>query len=397
MNINIADVKLVLPALDLIPSTHAHEKTQFGTAIVFQLLYFSNEDHLAVEKLQTLLDSDKLGQINSGRLHGQLLKFLRCDGDKSPDNRVKIVSKILALEFPKDAKNGNLRFGGRNLTKFLSNDAISVENAKKIVSQLENEQRVYLSTEEIAEARQIMQAVPEKADLIGKLRKSATLQRWRAGEVKDLLQEHDNLPKEVKVPVKMALREVILQKVIGKSAKEENLDFLVSILERVVEWRKEEDSTKKNGGNFNYLCKTLEAVALTEAVSSNDMVLADRIWQMRSSQAPTADVLLSYASRLFVNGEIERADEVCEVLRNSSQTIRPQTLEKMGRHLKGVDTNKMHELATYLGKSFNLREKDTRRVVLQAKTDQLHQLIQRNVAEQKCVELEVKWQWSAFA
>lgn len=107
------------------------------------------------------------------------------------------------------------------------------------------------------------------------------------------------------------------------------------------------------------------------------MVLADRIWQMRSGH-PTADVLLSYASRLFVNGQVERADEVCEELRNSSQIIRPQTLEKMGRRLKGVESGKMNELAGYLKKSFNLRENDARRVVLQAKTDQLNQLIERN-------------------
>ncbi|CAL2044584.1 unnamed protein product [Caenorhabditis brenneri] len=361
------DVKLVLPALDLMPSNVWHEKREFGTAIVHQLLRADTEDHLAAEKLRILLESNKLGQLSGVRLHALLTKFLMADKEK----RVKAVAKVLAFDFPPETTGKvPLKFGGRNLAKFISNEIISLELATKIVNVLEDEPRVQLSNEELAEAKSILKSSPEKANLIGKLRKSATMQRWKASDVNDLLVELSKFSKDTKEAVKLSLKRVIIQKVMKEPT--DDLDFLVNILEHTAEGKKEEmpDFLKT-------LCKNLESYTLSRAVATNNLVLADRVWQMRSG-FPAADVLLSYASRLFVNGQVERADEVCDELRNSSQIIRPQTLEKMGRHLKGVDSVKMNELAAYLKKTFNLRGNDARRVVLQAKTDKLNQLIEKN-------------------
>ncbi|CAO4379105.1 unnamed protein product [Caenorhabditis nigoni] len=361
------DVKLVLPALDLMTNTVWHEKREFGTSIVHQLLYSDRDDHLAAEKLRILLESNKLGQLTLYRLHGILTKFLMADKEK----RVKLTAKLLALDFPPEtASKVPLKFGGKNLANFLSNEIISLDIATKIVQFLEDEPRVQLTNEELKEAQGILKSTPEKAELLGKLRKSATMQRWRASSVSELLKELANFTENTKDAVKTSLKKVIVQKVIKESS--DDLDYLVGFLEHIVEWRKE-----KYPDYLKTLFQTVEAIALSKAVSTNNMVLADRIWQMRSGH-PSADVLLSYASRLFVNGEVERADEVCEELRASSQIIRPQTLEKMGRRLKGADTEQMTKLADYLKKSFNLKEKDARRVVLQAKSDQLNNLIEKD-------------------
>lgn len=342
-----------------------HEKREFGTAIVHQLLHSDKEDHLAIEKLRVLLESNKLGQLTVFRLHGLLTRFLMAD----KENRLKLVARILALDFPPEAARTSLKFGGRNLAKFLSNEMITLDMAAKIVQLLEDDPRVQLNNEELTDARNVLKSSPEKAELLGKLRKSATMQRWRATDVNELLKELSNFSNDVKEVVVLSLKRVILQKALTE--QNDDLDFLVNVLEHSIEWKKDNCP-----GYLKTLCKNLESKTLSKAVSENNMVLADRIWQMRSGH-PTADVLLSYASRLFVNGQVERADEVCEELRNSSQIIRPQTLEKMGRRLKGVESGKMNELAGYLKKSFNLRENDARRVVLQAKTDQLNQLIER--------------------
>uniref|UniRef100_A0A1I7UVG0 Leucine-rich PPR motif-containing protein, mitochondrial n=1 Tax=Caenorhabditis tropicalis TaxID=1561998 RepID=A0A1I7UVG0_9PELO len=361
------DVKLVLPALDLMTSTVWHEKREFGTAIVQQLLRADAEDHLASEKLRILLESNKIGQLAGHRLHGFLTKFLMANKEK----RVNLVAKILSYEFPPEtlAKN-TLKFGGRNVAKFLSNEIISVETAANIVNALEEEPRVQLSNEELADAKHVLKSYPEKAELLGKLKKSATMQRWRASKVSELLKELSHFTEESKEAVKLSLKRVILQKTFKEY--HDDIDSLVNVLEQAVEWRKE-----KMPEALKTICKNLESYALSKAVSTNDLILADRIWQMRSGHL-IPEVLLSYASRLFLNGEVERADEVCKDVRNSSKIIRPQTLEKMGRHLKGVESEKMTELAEYLKKSFNLSAKDARRVVLQAKKDQLNQLIERD-------------------
>ncbi|EFP05552.1 hypothetical protein CRE_27438 [Caenorhabditis remanei] len=362
------DVKLVLPALDLMKNTVWYEKREFGTAIVHQLLYSDRDDHLAAEKIRILVESNKLGQLNCYRLHDKLTKFMMADKEK----RVNLVAKVLALDFPPDATSKTpVKFGGRNLIKFMSNEIISTEIAAKLVQFLEEDPRVQLTNDELKEANVVLKSCPEKLDLLGKLRKSATMQRWRSSDTNELLKELSNFTSETKEAVKSTLKRVILQKVIKESS--DDLDQLVNILEHVVEWRKEE----KFPDFLKSLSRTLENHALSKAISANNMVLADRIWQMRSGH-PAVDVLLSYASRLFVNGQVERADEVCEELRKSSQIIRPQILEKMGRRLKGADPSKMNELATYLQNSFNLKSKDARRVVLQAKTDQLNQLIETN-------------------
>lgn len=368
----------MLPALDQMSGTVWHEKREFATAIVHQLLFSNQYDHLALEKLRTLLESNKIGQLTSYRLHSKLTRLLKADKpENSYEQRVKIVAKCLALDFPPDSSNQNqFKFGGRNLAQFLSNELITVSMATKIVALLEDEARVSLNPEELAFAMKTLSASPEKAEIIKKLRKSATMTRWKAATVPDLLSELANFGENTKQAVKLTLKKVILQKATTTS-KSESVDLMVAVLEQAVEWRKE-TAEGAIDRQLKDLCKSLEAAALSRTVASNEMVLADRIWQMRSGHL-FADVLLSYAARLFLNGETERADEVCEELRASSQTIRPATLEKMGRRLKGVEASKMSELAEYLGKSFNLTKKTTRRVIVQAKTEQLHQLIQRFV------------------
>ncbi|CAI2354879.1 unnamed protein product [Caenorhabditis sp. 36 PRJEB53466] len=370
------DIKLVLPALDQMPSTVWHEKREFATGIVHQLLYSDSSDHLATEKLQILLESNKIGQLNSVRLHKWLTKYLLADSTST--KRLKIVAKILALDFrPPEAGPAKLRFGGRNLVRFFSNEAISAKHTAQLVQLLEDEGRVSLSTEELVDAQKVLSGAPEKLELLRKLKKSVTWQRWRSSDVEQLLKELQSFSEDVNPAVKLTLRRVIVEKTLREHG--DDLDFLVQILEKASEWRKEEvDEENLLRKQLIDKIGVLEYMTLSKALSANDMVLADRIWQLRSPRKLKADVLLSYASRLFIQGNLERADEVCALLRQSSQTIRPQTLEKMGRRLKGVDVEKMSELAEYLGKTFNLRSKDMRRVVLQAKTDLLTRLIKAN-------------------
>ncbi|CAI5452031.1 unnamed protein product [Caenorhabditis angaria] len=371
------DVQLVIPALETMNGKT--EKREFSTAIVDQLLRSIGNDHVAIEKLQKLLDSNKIDQLNVFRIHKSLIRNIT-----SGKISMKTVAKILSLDFPSADSHNSLKYTAVNLAKFLSNEIITDEKAEEIIGYLESDTRATLSTEEVFAARDILKGQPKKAELIGNLKRSQTLTKWRNTDVEQLIEE---VPRVKKPAAKLALIDVVVYKTLKE--KSNDLSFIVNILENSVEWKtlmneNEEYHNKRIRANL----RNLETIAISKAISTNDMVLADRLWMTRSGHL-TADVCLAYASRLFVNGQVERADEVCEDLRVSSQLIRAVTLEKTGRRLKGVSSEKMNELAKYLSKQFNLSQKDTRRIVQQVKLEELNSLIQSgklNEALQMAIE-----------
>ncbi|CAB3399127.1 unnamed protein product [Caenorhabditis bovis] len=361
------DVKLAINALKSISDYYV--KREFATAIVHQILKTFNEDHVALDKISSFLESDNVENLNAIRLQPLLTKFLLKNENVDEKLRIQIVARILAYDFPKENIRVSKRFCGRNVARFLANEMISEERAYRIVAILENESRVSLTSEEIKEAKEILNANPKKAELIEKLKKSQTMTRWRASSVEELLKEIENFKQDTKLEVLNALRNVIVEKAMAERI--DDCNFLVEILEKSKEWKEH----GKMSSQLAFSLRKLENLTLLRALSSNNDVLADRIWVMRSGHL-LADVTLAYASRLFLNGQIERADEVCEDLRLSSQPIRPNTLEKMGRRLKDVDSSKMGNLADYLKKQFNLSAKNSRRIVAQVKLEILNKMIQ---------------------
>ncbi|KAL6742733.1 hypothetical protein Aduo_015853 [Ancylostoma duodenale] len=372
------DVDLAIPALEAIQ--HPHVRREYATALVQQLL--RKGDPLAEEKLNKLLGSGAVQSLIISRIQKQISGLvLNRDKKEAEADRVQLslAARLLALNFPAENSKAKTTVASKYLVSQLQSELLTVDRARRLMTYLEKEPRVRLSTEDITASKKALQekGQKEKAQLLEMLRKrSQTYGRWLESSIEELEEELAHIcdKPNYKPAVIDTIREIILKKI----SAEKPMNY------RQVErhLRLIKDSTSPPTSRISDLARQLFSTALTTALTERKLDIVKDLWEIRVC-SPSVENALTYISFLFLNGRREEADAVCEDLRSTAQTITATSLQTVGDRLgDSWDIDEMRQLSQYLQGKFNLDTQQLLRIIACVRLRQLERLIEAGRLEE---------------
>lgn len=170
------------------------------------------------------------------------------------------------------------------------------------------------------------------------------------------------------------IQEIILRKI----AAEKPINY--ELVERHLGQVKE--SAQPVPSRLSDLANQMFSTAFSDALSEQKLDVAQRLWEMRT-RTPSVENTLTYISLLVLNDHREEADQVCEDLRASAQTITATVLQTVGDRLGdrwGIE--EMRQLAQYLQGKFNLGTQQLLRIIACVRLRQLERLIEERKLEE---------------
>ncbi|KAK6753039.1 hypothetical protein RB195_012567 [Necator americanus] len=365
------DVDLAIPALAMIKQPHVRK--EYSTALVQQLL--RKGDPLAEEKLEKLLGSGAIQSLSAGRVQKQIsgLVLNRDKKEGESDKRqLNLAARLIALSFPAENSKARATTASKYVILQLQSELLSVDRARKLVSFMEKEPRIRLSSDEISLYKKALQekGQKEKGELLGRLRKkSQTYARWLESSVEELEEElaHIREKPDAKPAVVKAMHEVILKKV--SSEKPINYERVERQLRLVKE------NASSSSSRVSDLAIQIFSSSLTGALLERKLDVVKNLWEIRMC-TPSVENALTYISYLFLTGSVAEADTVCEDLRQSAQTITATSLQTVGDRLgDSWSIDKMRQLSQYLQTKFNLGTQQLLRIIACVRLRQLERLI----------------------
>ncbi|KIH63352.1 hypothetical protein ANCDUO_06343 [Ancylostoma duodenale] len=290
------DVDLAIPALEAIQ--HPHVRREYATALVQQLL--RKGDPLAEEKLNKLLGSGAVQSLIISRIQKQIsgLVLNRDKKDAEADRvQLSLAARLLALNFPAENSKAKTTVASKYLISQLQSELLTVDRARRLITYLEKEPRVRLSTEDITASKKALQekGQKEKAQLLEMLRKrSQTYGRWLESSIEELEEElaHIRDKPNYKPAVIDTMREIILKKISAEKVFPYNSYFVV-LRVRIFSFkpmnygqverhlRLIKDSTSPPTSRISDLARQLFSTALTTALTERKLDIVKDLWKIR--------------------------------------------------------------------------------------------------------------------
>ncbi|VDM72815.1 unnamed protein product [Strongylus vulgaris] len=183
--------------------------------------------------------------------------------------------------------------------------------------------RIRLSSEDITAGKKTLQesGQKEKAQLLEILRrKSQTYTRWLSSSIEDLEEELSHIRKQA--DYKPIVADTILEVILRKISLEKPMNYQqVSRHSLLIK-----ESSAKAPPRIFELAKQMHSNALTSALTDGKLDVAKSLWESRIG-SPSVENTLTYIALLFLNGHREEANNVCEDLRSTAQTITASSLQ----------------------------------------------------------------------
>uniref|UniRef100_A0A1I7XMH0 Metalloendopeptidase n=1 Tax=Heterorhabditis bacteriophora TaxID=37862 RepID=A0A1I7XMH0_HETBA len=358
------DTDLVISVLKEITANNVHG--EFATAIVHQLL--DNEDSLAREKLDRILSSHVIRYIKSRRIQHLICKLvLNPSKDTENDEKwLQCVARLIDLDFSCEKS----KYASKRLTELLASEQLSMQRASKLINYAKEESHIQLTTNDIADAIEFLnkKSQKEKIELVKELKKgNVVYARWKMSSVESLEEELEYLraSKLLLPDVENTLIQLILEKILFN--KPMNLAQAERNLARLTPKSLEVDRIMKRAVK-------IQSIALRLALKERRLDMAQSFWNIKIATPSLRDTL-TYIVHLFLYGNVDHADSLCELLKDKSLDIYDCNMDQIIETLGEVDPERLSDIYMYLKEKLNLEEKDTRIMLSCITTQQLERLI----------------------